>query len=242
MKAIGFANKFYTLWDITEDTRTLGNGRSCIITHYCYIKNISFDKETAFAKYPGVPFNEDLRGKSISWDSTKEVWDNVDTFRFGKYKYEKIDGSDLNYTTWYWCQVNGEHKDYVAEVLKNHGYEIRKYGDGSEYLMSPEALENERKEMAELNEKLAEVKDATELTFIPDHNCDDEGYLRMGNVLYHFPEVKENCYQGFPYYLPVINGKSKRIKNKNVKVTEFTYNVDKFNDLVIDIVKFEIVK
>lgn len=29
--AIGFANKFYTLWSITEETKPLGNGRNYII-------------------------------------------------------------------------------------------------------------------------------------------------------------------------------------------------------------------
>ena len=44
--AIGFANKFYTLWNITEETKSLGNGCNYVVTHYTYIKNISFDKET----------------------------------------------------------------------------------------------------------------------------------------------------------------------------------------------------
>ena len=41
--AIGFANKFYTLWNITEETKSLGNGCNYVVTHYTYIKNISFD-------------------------------------------------------------------------------------------------------------------------------------------------------------------------------------------------------
>ena len=52
--AIGFANKYYTLWQISEETKPLGNGRSMVVTHYTYVKNISFDKETALAKYPGA--------------------------------------------------------------------------------------------------------------------------------------------------------------------------------------------
>ena len=67
--AIGFANKFYTLWQISEETKPLGNGRSYVITHYTYVKNISFDKETALAKYPGATLNENLRGMTRSWDS-----------------------------------------------------------------------------------------------------------------------------------------------------------------------------
>ena len=83
MKAIGFTNKYYTLWEIWEEHRPLGNGRSYVITHYNYIKNISFDRETAISKYPELPIDETLRGHTRSWNSTKEVWDNVDTFRRG---------------------------------------------------------------------------------------------------------------------------------------------------------------
>lgn len=105
--AIGFANKFYTLWNITEETKPLGNGRSYMITHHTFIKNISFDKEIALAKYPEAIFDENLRGKTASWNTTKEVWDNVDTFRFGKYNGQKINEvNDLGYTEWYWDQVN----------------------------------------------------------------------------------------------------------------------------------------
>ena len=65
--AIGFANKFYTLWHITEETKPLGNGRSYVITNYTFIKNISFDKGVALSKYPEAIFDENLRGKTISW-------------------------------------------------------------------------------------------------------------------------------------------------------------------------------
>ena len=120
--AIGFTNKYYTLWEISEETRPLGNGRSYIVTHYNYIKNISFDKETAISKYPNAVIDENLRGKTQSWETKKEVWDNVDTFRFGKYKGEKITGSDISYLEWYWDQVYSDHKDYVSKILKENGY------------------------------------------------------------------------------------------------------------------------
>ena len=152
--AIGFANKFYTLWQITEETIHLGNGHSRIVTHYTYIKNISFNKETAIAKYPNAKLNENLHGKTQSWNTEKDIWDNVDTFRFGKYKYEKIEAvNDLLYTAWYWDQISDEdHKNFVSEFMINNGYEIRTntyidyYGEAktAEYLMFPEELEEER--------------------------------------------------------------------------------------------------
>ena len=248
--AIGFTNKFYTLWEITEETRPLGNGHNYVVTHYTYIKNISFDKETALAKYPNAIFDDSLRGKTRSWESTKEVWDNVDVYRFGKYKYEKIDNRDLNYLAWYWDNIFVEdHKKFVEDVLTNNGYEIRIHtytnyqGEevSSKYLMTPEDLENERKDNEEFNKTLAELEVGNPINLFIESNPDAEGYYTDKNVNYHFQEVKENWYNGFTYYLPILNGKAKRIKNKNIIIKNYTYTVNN-NVIDIEILDFEIVK
>ena len=248
--AIGFANKFYTLWNITEETKPLGNGCNYVVTHYTYIKNISFDKETALAKYPNATLDENLRGKTQSWNSEKEVWNNVDVFRFGKYKYEKIDNTDLNYLSWYWDQIDGDHKEYVGKILEDNGYEIRTntytdyYGEThtSTYLMDPEALENERLEEIEKNKVLAELAKNEPLNICIDHNPNYEGNCRIGDVIYHFQQVHENYYQGYDYYLPVLNGKQKRIKNKNLVIKNFTYRTEDNGLITVEILDFEIKK
>lgn len=247
--AIGFANKFYTLWSITDETKPLGNGHNYITTHYTFIKNISFDKETALAKYPNATLNENLHGKTISWNTTKEVWDNVDTFRFGKYKYEKIeDVNDLSYTAWYWDQVVGDHKIFISEFLKKNGYEIRCWIselDGQkvahQYLVSPEALEQEKENNRIANILEEKLKNGEIIEFTTECNPDDKGDIRIDDVIYHFNEVKENWYNGFRYYLPVVNGKQKRIKNKKLRITNYTYTRDE-SDITINIIDFEILK
>lgn len=249
--AIGFTNKFYTLWEITEETRPLGNGHNCIVTHYNYIKNISFDKETALAKYPNAIFDDNLRGKTISWESTKEVWDNVDVYRFGKYKYEKIDNRELNYLAWYWNNIYEEdHKKFVEDVLTANGYEIRTYtytnlvtGEevSSKHLITPEDLEIEHQNNKEFNMTLAELEAGNPINVFIKSNPDSEGNYNDGNVNYHFQEVKENWYSGFTYYLPVLNGKAKRIKNKNIIIKNYTYTVNN-NVINIEVLDFEIVK
>jgi len=248
--AIGFANKFYTLWSITEETKPLGNGRSYMITHYMFIKNISFEKEVAMKKYPNIPVVENLRGKTASWYTTKEVWDNVDTFRFGKYKYDKIETvNDLAYIAWYWNQIDGEHKAYVSDILKTNGYEIRTntyttYYDETrtaEYLMSPEDLANERMNLAEFNVILNKCKNNETIEIIPEYNLDDKGDYRNGDVIFHFNNIKENWYNGYPYYLPVLNGKSKRFKNKNVKINKYSYELNN-NVITINVEEFTINK
>ncbi len=249
IQAIGFTNKYYTLWEISEETKPLGNGHNYVITHYTYIKNISFDRDTVIKKYPGLVIDETLRGHTRSWDSTKEVWDNVDVFRFGKYKYDKIaDCFDTEYITWYWDNIGDEHKEFVSEVLKDRGYEIRErvYNLSSgprveQYLMSPEALNEEKRLDKEFQEMVEKIQNATELNFFCQSNPDYEGEYWDGNIHYRFQEVKENYYNGFEYYLPILKGKAKRVKNKNIKVTEFTYKI-KDKEITIDILNFEIMK
>lgn len=249
MKVIGFTNKYYTLWEITEETKPLGNGCNYVITHFQYIKNLSFSKEEALKKCPGLKIDEQLRGKTQSWSSEKEVWDNVDTFRFGKYKYEKIDNNyDNNYLEWYWDQVYGEHRSYISDVLKSRGYEVRAWistdDNGQklahQYLMSPEALKNEAIEKEAMKNIENSLSKGNSIEFIPEYNLDEDGEYRDGNVIYKFPEVKENYYRGFTYFLPVQNGKAKRFKNKNIVITNYTYEAG--NTIIINVIDFEIKK
>lgn len=250
MKVIGFTNKFYTLWDVQEETIDLHNGQKMHIVHNAYIKNISFDKEKAFAAYPDAPFSEELRGHSSSFNTEKIVWDNVDRFRFGKYQYMNIDNcSDTQYITWYWDNIYAEHKDHVSEVLKSRGYEIRtrtwESYDGTtkseEYLMSPEALAIEKAEAEKRNADEKLLKAGTALSFICEYNLNENGEVCHGDFTYKFPEIKEMEYRGWPYWLPMKNGKSKRIKNKWITVNKYTYEKTDYG-FTINVIDFEISK
>jgi hypothetical protein len=243
--AIGFASKYYTLWEISEDKQDLGNGRFSIITHHTYIKNISFDRQTAIEKYPDAIIDETLKGKTQSWDSVREVWESVDVFRFGKYKYMKITDADIDYLAWYWGQITGEHQRFVGDILVQNGYEIRhqSFDENSLYLMSPECLENERAYEAEYNAAVEMVKSHKPITVLIEANPDEDGYYYSTPYLaYHFPEVQENYYRGYSYYLPVVNGKQKRIKNKNIIISDYTYSVDDNDIIKVEFNKFEILK
>ena len=62
-QAIGFVNKFYTLWSIdTQPVYTTDvNGKHWLTgynTNYTYHKNISFDLEKAKSLYPSLEWKE----------------------------------------------------------------------------------------------------------------------------------------------------------------------------------------
>ena len=70
-QAIGFANKFYTLWTIRKDDNffqdAYGNARCVGSTiHYTYHKNISTDINKVKELFPNLEVYEDLHGKSNS--------------------------------------------------------------------------------------------------------------------------------------------------------------------------------
>ena len=61
MEYIGKSNKFYTLWEVTIESRTTNRGERYHVTTHQYIKNISFDLNTAKSKYPNAPNFTKLR-------------------------------------------------------------------------------------------------------------------------------------------------------------------------------------
>lgn len=241
MQVIGFANKFYTLWNVTEETRPLGNGCNYVITHFTFIKNVSFDKETALKKYPKAKLDESLRGHTVSFNTEKKVWDNVNTFRFGKYFGQKIEEvDDINYIAWYWgSDINWDHKEFVGEVLKKHGYEIHDYtGCSGQYLVSPEQIIERQKAQEKFNKSLNMAKNGETFEFVAEYSLNEYGEYREGDVIFEFP-FKLNYYQGYEYGLPLLNGKAKRIKNKTIRVTEYDFEENGCT-IIIKVKNFEI--
>ena len=239
MNVIGFANKFYTLWDVSKHTETTEYG-SITYYSYTYIKNISMDNNTAFAKYPGVEYDENLRGKTISFKTTPVItYTDVTKFRFGKYATVSIDDvNDLNYTMWYYDNIeDSTHRDYVKSVL------INKYGyieyNGSLYTEEDYATILE--ENAHFDNVMKMINNNEVLTFVAESNPNEYGELYVDRMKYCFNEVGENYYNGHYYYLPIVNGKQKRIKNKKVNVTKYTSTFDD-NRITVNILEFTITK
>ena len=115
MKAIGFANKFYTLWDLSVEplyTEVNGQHRQSGEKHNrTYYQNLSTDLDKAQARFTELTGlsapspHEDLRGHTRSWSTTTSQGFQVyldDEFKFGKYIGEKItESTDADYLSWY---------------------------------------------------------------------------------------------------------------------------------------------
>ena len=63
---IGFARKYYTVWNYSVSERTDARGIKYRTEHYVFLRNASMNKEKALAKYPDAEYCENLRGRTRS--------------------------------------------------------------------------------------------------------------------------------------------------------------------------------
>lgn len=106
---IGFTNKYYTLWNVSNPY-TVDNGYYTETKQdYQYIQNLSFDFDVAKQKMNEQygerewDINLEVRGKTQSFSKSLSIKYNEGVFLFGKYKgssFEEI--NDFDYKQWYW--------------------------------------------------------------------------------------------------------------------------------------------
>lgn len=229
MLLIGKADLYYTLWNVTNHKQygTDLNGNSYLAyvhTNYDYKQNLSMDESKAIVKAKGFGVtdlepDENLRGqyrsfkKTVKFDEPKV--ENV--FTFGKYSGGLfIENTDVNYLGWYYRNdsfVSPESK----ETMKNRILELdpETYVWYNDELMERELMET----LMEVDSKKEDIKKNGFVDVFVDRNPD--GYdktLYADGIWFRFDEVKENWYNGYSYFLPVLDGKAKRIKNKNVRM------------------------
>lgn len=227
-QAIGFANKFFTLWSIdTEPVYTTdANGKHWLTGHntrYTYHKNISFDIEKAKALYPTLEVWDDLRGKTSSW--TKKMDDKEDLcpqiMKFGKYYGHSIDElliSDFQYVIWI-C----ENKGYSS-----NGKYAMNLSKVQEHFKAIEDATN--KLIADRNNAFEAILNAGFYEFVAEKNLQIRDgfatiYVAIGDLFITFKfeqgTFSYNEYNGFPYGLPIVKGKANRMKGKTIRL-EFT--------------------
>lgn len=123
MKTIGFADKFYTLWDCNKEVQYAkdhnGNGYATGTDVICiYIQNLSTDLETAKSKYPDAEVDLNLRGTGtfrVRGEHTYIVApENYDVFKYvsGRHKNTYIANcKDVNVLLYGMdSEINGRRK------------------------------------------------------------------------------------------------------------------------------------
>ncbi len=221
MLRIGFSTKYFTLWDVTSDDvySTAANGtyyHSGVNTRFTYHQNLSLDKDKAITKAKSMGCTDlepdtDLYGRNRSFARSTVIPyvypDNQ--FKFGKYVGTEIsESNDVSYLDWYFGQTdNSIAKKRLLELDKNL----------MEFRNKLITLEDfERIIECEKNEFKLRTTGEMEVTF--EKNVDYDGTIRVNGIYFQFEGVSEQYYNGFSYYLPKVNGKGKRIKNKTFTV------------------------
>ena len=240
MKVIGFAGTYYTGWEITEEDRPLGNGRTYKVYHYFYCQNLSKDPNVARAKWGTDEIDMDLRGtKSFERSEMPKEEVPIDCFPFGRSKGYKYETETEKYLAWYYNEeLNEERKAVVADVLiKNYNW-VRE--DDSLYSPEDYAAHVIWKETLSKTQALIHGEAPIEVTLTSNLNEYGEVMVR-GEYEFSikFHDWKEMYYNGWLYGLPVDNkGKAKRIKNKVICIKK--WNI--LSDYCIEPVEWEIKK
>ena len=143
----------------------------------------------------------------------------------------------------HWYYNNGadpRQSEIIVSVLEPVGYRlvrtnIRYGGEDHLYetLMTPEEVRQHDEYEREFNEVIDHIKnnktiDVT-ITANPEPEYDEEGTFTMPtdnkSILIVVSEAKEQYYNGYTYYLPIINGKVRRVKNKKMTIDCTNYEI-----------------
>ena len=241
MLKIGFANKYFTLWNVTNE-KAFSNCGGIFLpynkTNFNFIRNLSMNEEDALKKavllgVECLDIDDELRGKSGSF-SVRETFPKVDTvtsfvYEFGKYKGQGISAThEEEYLFWYFQETQNVHAKKI--LINQFGFV-----DFEGQLISLEHFNSINKRQAVLDQIRKEKKSVGQMV----SNLDAEGVGRIeidGQIVHvYFPEWKLMSYNGFEYGLPAINGKGKKIKNEFVEIevsekdgNNFDFQVEKF--------------
>jgi hypothetical protein len=152
-------------------------------------------------------------------------------FEYGKYRDCAIlECSDLNYLKWYFSETSNI---YARQVLLDSGeytiydnilYSVDEYNK----IMARVVGETKTKDFYQK----VQQSDYAHIIINPTKNISNNNLLRATtsegvDVDILFNDTKEMYYNGFTYRLPVVDGKAKKIKNKQlvllVKLTHMDY-------------------
>lgn len=229
MLKIGFANKYYTLWDVTtEPVYSEANGQhfqTGTKTNFYYQQNLSISMKKAQAKAQKMGCkdltpDDSLRGKSRTFSTYKANEDifTEDQFKFGRHQaLQIIDCKDVGYLVWYFGETNSQvAAEHIVSLDPSY-----KYVDG-ELLSKKDQLLREGRKAIESGEVLLTASSNFQYSEEHDHaslrvSFDPETealetlaampYNKWG-VTIQLHDVSEQfmlckrSYQGNDYYVP----------------------------------------
>lgn len=215
-KHIGFTNKYFTLWSITSDSIYYENGTGYDTVSYTFIQNLSMSYDDAIikAKEMGVvdiSVDNDLNGKK-SWKLSTKVYDvvKISDEKLLRYAFYDRNTSDIDKKLISDKLISEFSYGFVDNVLYN-SEDYKNYLDNKNY-----------------SNIVLEYVNSGEKKVIMDSNLksyESIGTLRqkLGDSKFSisiiFDNVKTMNYNGFYYALPIIDGKAKRVKNKEIAFT-----------------------
>lgn len=176
------------------------------------------DVDVVKEKYPGIEIDESLRGIRWSFSRDEHFDYPINVFDKGKYTgHEIADCEDYDYLYWAFnnmlCNERQKIvKNNLLDKLKENGYHYYK-----KELISAEKMKAERKRYRVENE----IKKTGKIIGIVTRNPGSEykdTWVDVNGLSVHISfvnyDLKAFYYNQFEYYLPVLDGKAKRIKNK----------------------------
>lgn len=216
---IGFATKFYTLWEYSVEQQYTTDAYG---THHCtgqkhiytYIQNISKSLDVVKAKYPFLEIDGNLRGQTRSFARFEKLDLPAEYFSYGKHQGKlvaEVAKSDFQYIIWFSENRTGATSKYIAELDDVKQYYARKEQEEKEHNGEPILLTNGKQDVTIITNGFqsngqhyikSEIKNNQEFT--------TEIYIILD-------EVKE--VNGlYPYLMPIIAGKAMRTKNKTLSL------------------------
>jgi hypothetical protein len=219
MLQIGFSTKYFTLWDVQNQTEYSGSeGQySYNVTRFTYLQNLSLVEEKAIAKAKEkgctqLGINDELRGRSgRSFEKRTRIEKEFELhqFTYGKYEGDDIrENTDVNYLKWYF---NETELMLVAERVCKLDSDYSIYENG---LVTSEQLDN----ITKTNTIEAGLKKTGTIQLQMERNLDTYGFVQIDGIPYSFENYCTRSYNGYGYGLPTLNGKAKRVKNKLIEV------------------------
>jgi hypothetical protein len=229
MLAIGFTNKYFTLWDIQSSPQYSQDSHGHVtLTHtsviYTYLQNLSMTESEAIAKAKAkgcvnLEVDKELFGRNESWSVIHKGYcflpdDLCPLFTFGKYEGTKIlDCTDIQYLYWFFDKTKSR---YAKMILLENGF-VALENDIVTKAQFDEIQESRKaKELVDLEIKAIEDSGSGHIVFTPERNLSERGSIGYKCISVFFKDYKKMYYNGFYYGLPIVDGSAKQIKGKEI--------------------------